>query len=177
MESDMNGDVLETLKAKDEIRDLVLLYCRGIDRKDVDLLHSLYTEDSMDLHGDFFQGSGKDYVDFYDQSKWQVPYLGHHVCNHLISVDGNEAHGEVYALGIHIVSDGKGGFMEDIICVRYLDNYRKENGQWRFAKRNVVFDLRNVREVEFDGREEKGDDISYTELKSRIFARGASAIS
>jgi ketosteroid isomerase-like protein len=169
----MTDDILEKLKAKDEIRDLVLLYCRGIDRKDIDLLHSLYTQDSTDLHGDFFQGSGKDYVDFFAQNLDRVPYLGHHVCNHLISVDGDKAHGEVYALAIHIVSDGQGGFSEDIICVRYLDNYRKENGQWRFARRRVVFDLRNVRDVSYSQPRESGGDLSYTELTSKMFARGA----
>jgi hypothetical protein len=139
-------------------------------------LYSLYTEDSIDLHGDFFQGSGKDYVEFFAQTNDRVPYMGHHVCNHLISVERNEAHGEVYAQGIHLVSDGKGGFAEDIICVRYLDNYRKENRQWCFAKRKVVFDLRNIREVKYESLAENGGDVSYAELISRTFQRGERAV-
>ena len=34
------------------------------------------------------------------------------------------------------------------MCVRYLDHYRKEgDGRWRFAKRLVIYDMRNRREL------------------------------
>lgn len=44
----MTEQRLQTLLAKEEIRELVLLYSRGIDRKNLTLLRDLYTEDATD---------------------------------------------------------------------------------------------------------------------------------
>lgn len=166
---------LETLIAKDQIRELALLYSRGVDRKDGPLLRDLYTADATDTHGDTFDGSAKDYVDFLEKSFPYMPYSGHHICNHLISVDGDTGCGEVYAIAYHIIPDRQGGWLEDLMTVRYIDNYRKEaDGRWRFAKRVVTYDLRNRRPI---AAPEQGKDPladpTYSELQSRLFARGA----
>lgn len=167
-------DPLAILIAKDQIRDLAMLYSRGVDRKDPELLRSLYTKDGMDFHGKFFQGTAKDYCDFLERSMPHMPYSGHHICNHLISVDGDEGEGEVYALAYHLIPDGKGGLLEDLQAVRYVDRYRKEDGRWKFAQRNVEFDMRRTRPApDVELREgEPTADASYTALTSRLFARG-----
>lgn len=168
---------LETLIAKEEIRELALLYSRGVDRKDGPLLRTLYTADATDTHGDTFDGGAKEYVDFLERSFPYMPYSGHHVCNHLISVNGNEGNGEVYAIAYHIIPDGKGGWLEDLMSVRYIDNYLKEaDGRWRFAKRVVTYDMRNRRPIAApDTNKIPSTDPSYAELKSRLFARGERA--
>lgn len=173
----IDQNALNTLIAKDEIRELALLYSRGVDRKDGPLLRTLYTEDATDTHGDTFDGSAKDYVDFLERSFPYMPYSGHHVCNHLISVNGNEGNGEVYAIAYHIIPDGKGGWLEDLMSVRYIDNYRKEHdNRWRFAKRVVTYDMRNRRPIAAPDTNKVADgDPSYAELKSRLFARGERA--
>jgi hypothetical protein len=119
---------LETLIAKDEIRDLVLLYSRGCDRKDFALVRTLYTSDATDSHDETFDGPAKDYVDFLARSLPHAPYSGHHICNHLISVDVDrgEAEGEVYAVAWHVIPDRKGGWIEDFMCCRYVDRYCKD---------------------------------------------------
>lgn len=164
---------LATLIAKDEIRELALLYCRGVDRKDGALLRTLYTADATDTHGDTFDGGAEDYVQFLEGAFPYMRYSGHHVCNHLISVDGDEGEGEVYAIAYHIIPDGKDGWLEDFGCVRYIDRYRKEDGQWRFAQRVVTYDLRSQRPVPASGVPTPlPEDPSYTVLKNRLFARG-----
>lgn len=165
---------LETLIAKDAIRELALLYSRGVDRKDGPLLRSLYTADATDHHGPIFTGPADAYVDFLERSFPYLVYSGHHVCNHLISVNGDEGEGEVYAIALHLIPDGKGGTIEDLLCVRYVDTYRREaDGRWRFAKRVVEFDMRRQNPV---ATPEPGKpveaDASVTELASRLFARG-----
>jgi hypothetical protein len=170
-------DALAPLIAKDEIRELALLYSRGVDRKDPALLRTLYTADGVDFHGDKFRGPAEDYVRFLEASMPHLHYSGHHICNHLISVDGDAGHGEVYALAYHIYRDRSGGWVEDLQTVRYLDQYRREDGRWRFARRDVIFDAVSVRPIEaptasFVG---PGEDESYTHLKSRLFAAGPRA--
>ncbi len=171
----MSRETLETLIAKEEIRELALLYSRGVDRKDGALLRTLYTADATDTHGDTFDGPADAYVDFLEKSFPYMPYSGHHACNHLISVDGDTGHGEVYALAYHLIPDGKGGWLEDFMAARYIDNYRKEaDGRWRFAKRVVTYDYKRRRPATMapDEMQPAQSDPSYAELKSRLFARG-----
>jgi hypothetical protein len=173
----MSQDALATLVAKEEIRELALLYSRGVDRKDAALLRDLYTRDGTDYHGDRFSGAAEDYVKFLEGSFPHMPYSGHHICNHLISVNGDEGDGEVYAIAYHLYSDGKGGMIEDLMTVRYIDNYRKEDGRWRFAKRVVTFDMMTQRPIptpkSFTPVGEA--DPSYETLSSRLFRRGPRA--
>lgn len=166
---------LETLIAKDAIRELVLLYSRGVDRKDAALLRDLYTADATDTHGDSYDGDATGYCDFLEKSFPYMPYSGHHVCNHMISVDGDEGNGEVYAIAYHVIPDGQGGWLEDLMTVRYIDNYRKEaDGRWRFAKRVVTYDMRNRRPIAAPGEmTDPASDPSYSVLTDRLFARGA----
>lgn len=167
---------LENLVAKEEIRELALLYSRGVDRQDSELLRTLYTSDATDTHGDTFDGGAEAYCDFLEKSFPYMKYSGHHVCNHLISVDGKVAEGEVYAIAFHLIPDGKGGYLEDLMCVRYVDNYRKEeDGRWRFSKRIVTYDFnsrRPVSEESVKGLPPREQDPTYVQLKQRLFNRG-----
>jgi SnoaL-like domain len=173
----IDQQALATLLAKEEIRELALLYSRGVDRKDIELLRTLYARDATDDHGKHYNGSAEGYLRFLEKSFPHMRYSGHHICNHLVSVDGDRGEGEVYAIAYHLIPDGKGGFLEDFMAVRYVDRYRKESGRWLFASRVVSFDLRSVRPVPApEGpMPETTDDPSYTTLSSRLFARGARA--
>jgi hypothetical protein len=169
-------DAVTILIAKEEIRELALLYSRGVDRKDGALLRTLYTQDATDTHGDSFDGSAGDYVQFLEKSFPYMRYSGHHICNHLISVDGDQGEGEVYTLAYHVIPDRNGGWLEDFMCVRYIDRYRKDDGRWRFAQRVVTYDYRSKRPIESpDAATTLGNDPSFAMLKSRLFARGPRA--
>ena len=164
---------LAHLADKEAIRELALLYSRGVDRKDAALLRTLYTEDATDTHGDTFDGPAGAYVDFLESAFPYMRYSGHHVCNHLISIDGDIGEGEIYALAYHLIPDGDGGWQEDFMCVRYIDHYRRcTDGRWRFAKRVVTYDLRSRRPyIEPDGEAGALPDPSYAELSAPLFAR------
>lgn len=173
----IDASALQRLIDKDAIRDLVLAYSRAVDRKDIALLRDLYTADATDSHGDSFDGGAKEYCDFIEQSLPYMPYSGHHVCNHLISTEGDEGNGEVYALAYHLIPDREspGTMIEDFMCVRYIDNYRREmDGKWRFSKRVVTYDVQIRRP--FDGKFRnmlEGTDPSYEVCTQPVFQRGA----
>ncbi len=165
-------DVVAELRAKEDIRELALLYSRGVDRQDGDLLRTLYTADATDTHGDTFDGPAGEYVDFLESAFPFMRYSGHHICNHLIAVAGDTGEGEVYALAYHLFPDGKGGQLEDFMCVRYLDQYRKcDDGRWRFSKRVVSYDMRKQGPAQATLHE--GDEPGPDFFTSRLFARGA----
>jgi len=169
---------IDVLIAKEEIRELVLLYSRGCDRKDFELLRTLYTGDATDSHDQTFDGPANEYVDFLERSLPHTRYCGHHVCNHLIDVDPQrgEGEGEVYALAWHIYADRQGGLVEDFMCCRYIDRYRKDNSRWKFAKRVVRYDMRTVRPyVSPEEGAHAGTDPSYSNLARRLFSKGPRA--
>jgi hypothetical protein len=136
----MGQEVIATILAKEEVRKLAQLYSRGVNLRDPALLRTLYTADGMDYHGDKFRGPAEDYIQTLELSMPHLDHSGHHICNHLISVDGDEGYGEVCALACHIYQNGKGGYVEDLQTVHYLDHYRRMDRRWKFALRNVIFD-------------------------------------
>ncbi len=165
---------LAELWAKEEIRELVLKYSRGVDRKDARLLRTLYAQNSIDNHDESFRGAASDYIDFLEKSFPYMRYSGHHACNHMISLDVEKGtgEGEVYALAYHIIPDGAGGWAEDFMAVRYLDQYVHEDGAWKFAQRDVVYDMRTQRPHE--PHREAGDlfhDVSFDLLKMPLFQK------
>lgn len=166
-------DAFATLVAKEEIRQLAMLYSRGVDRKDIALLKSLYTAAATDDHGPYYNGPVDGYIAFLEQALPHMHIGGHFICNHLVSVDGDAADGEVYAIAWHLIPDGKGGLLHDMQAVRYIDNYAREHGTWRFAKRVVMFDMKIIHPADDHGKKpDPVKDPSYTELLSPLFARG-----
>lgn len=173
----MSDPRVQELLDKQEIYELVLRYCRGVDRKDPELLRSLYTRDAVDNHGAVFRGSAQDYVGFLEDSFDFIRIGAHYVCNHLVAVDGDEASGEVYALGYHVLPgpSAEHSDTESFVGVRYLDRYRREDGAWLFEHREVVFDLDRTRQVDHRGAPggPPAEDPSYA-LASPLFARHTS---
>lgn len=173
----MDQAAIRTLIDKDAIRDLVLLYSRAIDRQDIELLRDLYTPDATDTHGDSFDGAAEDYCAFIAQAFPHMPYSGHHVCNHLIGLDGDRASGEVYALAWHLIPGRGSTPEEDFMAVRYIDDYRRcEDGRWRFSRRVVTYDFKLRRPFTGGGALGMASaDPSYALCEHPLFARGARA--
>ena len=172
---DLQMDNIAALLDKEAIRELALLYCRGVDRKDPGLLRDLYAEGATDTHGNDFDGTAEDFVTFLEQSFPIMPYSGHHVCNHLIALNGNAAEGEVYALAYHILQgEQPGEWVEHFLSVRYLDKYQRDaDGKWRFSSRVVHYDLQRISPCEPPLHQLEPDaDPSFKILQSKLFARG-----
>ncbi len=166
-------DKLATLFAKEDIRQLAMLYARGVDRKDIALLRTLYTADATDDHSPYYNGPVEGYLTYLEKALPHMHGGGHFICNHLISIAGDHGEGEVYAIAWHLIPDGEGGLLHDIQAVRYIDTYRREGGVWRFATRVLSFDMKMVQPAA-DHREAPHPvhDASYATLLSHLFARG-----
>jgi SnoaL-like domain len=173
----MPSDKIAMITAREEIRELVLLYSRGINRKDFDLLQSLYTADATDSHGRSYYPTVEAFISRLREVLPTQRCSSLFVCNHLITVDGDMGKGEVYAASYHLLPDGAGGWTEHQMRLRYIDTYRNEGAGWRFASRTLVIDSHGVQPVPTpEGEQAKyEDDPSYGILTSRLFHRGPRA--
>lgn len=139
-----------TLADKMALQELCMKYSRAVDRRDFDLLRSLYAEDSTDEHGGMFAGSGGDFVDYVSRTVTQFESTAHYVVNMLFAVDGDRAEGEVYKVNYHRTRPPER--MEIITGSRSHDRYAKRNGVWKFTYRGIVLDW---------ARQAPADDAAY----------------
>ncbi|OAL31229.1 hypothetical protein AYO20_08284 [Fonsecaea nubica] len=166
-------DTLAVLIAKDKIRDLVMPYSRAADQRDSELMRSLYTHDAVDNHGEVFHCNADEIIAFMKTAEPSMGYTGHYLCNHLISVTSeDEAHGEAYVVAYHVMLGDHGAVSEVTMLVRYVDHYRKEQGQWRFAKRDAIFDYQMSRPIGDQKQIFPDLDLTYQLLPGHLFARG-----
>lgn len=131
---------IEQLLHKKSIEELVVKYCRAVDRKDYLSLATLYHLNSHDDHGEMFQGSGGDFIKWLPEVLEAMEVTTHLVSNHLITVDGEKAEGEVFCQAYHLTKDGQ----EILIGGRYLDKYIFDDGRWWFKARKIVLDWNQV---------------------------------
>ena len=131
--------VLRKLVDKDEIRDALYRYCRGIDRCDEEVVRSVYHPGATDDHG-VFSGTAEDFA------AWVIPVLHrdfantmHTLGNILIALDGDAAHVESYFHAFHRVLRPAGD-RDLIVGGRYVDRFERRSGVWKISARTVVFD-------------------------------------
>ena len=129
------ADRLAAACDRDEIRQLLYRYARGVDRSDVDLLRSVYAPAGTDHHG-LFDGPGRDYADRLVAAEADAARVGnHHLTNMLIEVEGDTARAETYFLAVHPHEDD-GTERLGVTSGRYLDSLVR----WTILRREVVND-------------------------------------
>lgn len=128
---------------KQEIHDVIMRFCRGVDRLDVDLLRSCYHEENYDDHG-HFKGNGQDFAAFIvDSLRERAHHTTHSVANVLIELDGDDpdiARAEAYVMAHLRRTDDSGREILDVFAGRYVDRFARRDGAWRIASRVVVHD-------------------------------------
>ncbi len=124
---------------RDELRALVTSYCRAVDRGDYDGLRSLYHPDATDSHGSFSTGGVEAFIAQLRAAEPYVRVTQHNITTTNFVIEGEEARGEIYCLVFHTFA-GPEHNSDVIIGGRYLDEYTKHDGRWRFRQRTIVAD-------------------------------------
>lgn len=138
--------VIREIKDRAEIRDVMLRYCRGVDRCDHALTLSAYHEGATDHHGSFV-GSAKEFTDWAIALHLeQLVWTSHYITNHYCEIEGDTATAETYVQAmLRFERDGK---LFDIAgCGRYLDKLERREGRWGIVERVVLGDWDRVDEV------------------------------
>lgn len=139
MLDDTSAERLKVLADKQEIRDVLLKYCRAVDRCDEAALESLYHPGAHDDRG-FFRGDASELAkDLFpmliDTFKSTMHFLG----NCLIEVQGDVAYSEAYFIAFHRFE--RNGKESDLVAAgRYIDRFEKRAGSWKIARRICVHD-------------------------------------
>lgn len=140
----MDNTTLQRLADTQEIRDLVMQYCRAVDRRDLEKLKDLYHSDAIDDHGAFSAGPVQKFLDLLPTILDGMIAVSHQILNHYIKVEGDYAEGEVYMIAYHLTKDENGKDLEVIVGGRYLDLYEKRDGVWKFKYRKIVSDWNQI---------------------------------
>lgn len=120
------------------LHELVLRYCRAIDRRDYGLVRSLYHHDAIDDHGRLFRGTAQQFVEWLPSILARYEATVHSISNALFAVEGDFAEGEIYTVAYHRTHPPEQ--REVIIGGRYLDRYERRDGEWRFLRRGLALD-------------------------------------
>lgn len=124
------------------LQHLVAAYGLGIDRRDYDLVRSLYHDDAIDDHSPYYRGPAAGYIDWLPSMMATWRATSHTMFNMLFLLDGNRAEGVISARAWHLTADGTREFTA---WGRYADRYEKRDGIWRFAHRFFVLDATEER--------------------------------
>lgn len=141
------------------LRDLVMRYCRGIDRRDFALVRSCYHDDAIDDHGGMFCGSPDDYVAWVAEALKSMECTLHSIGNSIFAVDGDYAEGEHYSYNYHRTRPP--ARQELVIHGRYLDKYERRDGVWKFSYRKIVFDHGSMKPVDEESFAIAGADAPH----------------
>ncbi len=137
------ADDIERLVDRRTIADVVLRYCRGIDRLDLQLVRDCYHPDATDEHGTF-TGTRDEYVDWVAGILTRFTGTMHVVANQLIEIDGDTAHCETYGVAYHWGDPPDDTRRNFTTGFRYVDHFARRDGEWRIARRIAVREWTHV---------------------------------
>ncbi|MEO7383856.1 MAG: nuclear transport factor 2 family protein [Novosphingobium sp.] len=122
------------------------IYARGADRRCKADWEEILAEDVV-IVGPGFSVAGR------EANLGSIDMLGsmfkatrHMVHNLTAEIDGDRAVGETYCTAEHRLP---GEHSDMLLCwaIRYQDEWRREHGQWRFTRRELVLDWEELRPV------------------------------
>lgn len=149
--NDHTDEFVERLRAEQEIKSVLQRYCRGVDRRDFELVRSTYYPDAHDAHG-AYNGGVDGLIDWMTRRHESVAQSMHMLGNCLIEWHGSQADVETYCVTYQrLAADGAastadvgltvgGSGQQTQVRCRYLDKFERRAGEWRIANRAVVYE-------------------------------------
>jgi SnoaL-like domain len=119
------------------ILDVVLRYCRGVDRLDMALVRSAYHPGAIDHHTGF-SGIVDDYIAWISAGLRRLDGTMHIVGNHLVQLSGDVAVAETYGTAVHWGQPADEPRMNFTSGFRYVDLMTFEEEHWAIRERWAV---------------------------------------
>ena len=139
-ESSLDTNLFELVLAERAITRVLNRYAQGVDRRVFEQIEACYWPDGSDNR---VEGSTADYVNWLREVLPNVATSSHQYTNVLIDVDlaAGAGQSEAYCLNVSVFADPEAqGRQRLTTCLRYLDDWRQRDGEWRILHRVVVRD-------------------------------------
>ncbi|MDD3352072.1 nuclear transport factor 2 family protein [Zoogloea sp.] len=134
--SDVNElALLQELEDKEALRTLNARFARALDRADRDLLAGLWAAGAQVEDG-AFAGPASEYVAA-AVNPAGLERSFHSISNEFFLIEGDKARGEVYVINV-ATWNKEGGKTDTLIGGRYVDEYARVEGAWKFARRTFI---------------------------------------
>lgn len=122
-----------------DIRQTLYRYCRGIDRRDYDLVRGCYHPDATDDHGPY-TGDVDGFIEYIRAELPRFEPTMHSISNVLIEIEGLSARTEAYTVAYHRLRPSSRKPERDfVVGLRYVDQFDKREGKWAISDRQCVF--------------------------------------
>lgn len=133
----MMTDDRSRLADRQKIHDLILGYCRGVDRLDLDLVRSVYHPGAVDHHTGF-DGPVDEYLPWLRPTLEKYDGTMHVVANHLVEFAGSRAVSEAYGFAVHWGTPADDPRVNFTSGFRYVDFLECREGKWGIVERHAV---------------------------------------
>lgn len=135
---------VRALEDREAIRELLLEYGRALDRRDFEAFAALFAKDDGEWIGGFGSAQGRAAIfELMDRNIGHVPggrpgTSFHVFSNDVISVDGDGATGLTKWI---FVVQGEGDAPRWLYLGHYEDRFVREDGDWKFLRREAFTDI------------------------------------
>lgn len=124
---------IRQLEDRAELQELVAVYGRRIDDRDVEGIADLYTADAVfDSTDGPISGRGP-VLDYYRRQLDRYGMTYHYPHSHTIEFTGADSATGVVSAHAELAI----GATAFVVALRYLDSYRREEGRWKFVSRRA----------------------------------------
>ena len=134
----MSPEELATLLDREKIRECIGLVARGEDRRDADLIRAGYWPDSTLDYG-IFQGDFEAYLAWVVPGSPAIAATGHVLGQSVIRLQADTALVETHTTNYHRIDMGEQE-RDVVLGGRYLDRLERRDGEWRIARRTMLYD-------------------------------------
>jgi hypothetical protein len=137
-------DKVRELLDKQAIAELLYAYAEGIDRRDHALLERVFASDCQ-LHYGAYDHPASFLVKNWRADQPPAFLMTHHLYGNIVVRfhDADRARSITYFFAQHRIRKN-GQILDEMVRGRYLDRLIRQNGEWRFAERTIVFDWSKI---------------------------------
>jgi hypothetical protein len=137
MDMEQISAALRRLEDRRAIEDVLVRYCRAVDRLDRELLLSCYHPDAIDDHG-IFLGNPRQFADWAFSLHQKYQHVTQHTIGNITcELDGDLAHTETYYM---YAGMNRQGTPLTVCGGRYIDRFERRQDRWAIADRMSILE-------------------------------------